>query len=74
MTVHKCQGQTMDEVIIDFDGDENNRKAFITAGSFYVAITRVTNGIKAMADETLSVTYIKTDSLISWATINTMRD
>ncbi|MCS5579593.1 MAG: hypothetical protein NZ837_03545, partial [Gammaproteobacteria bacterium] len=70
MTVHKCQGQTMDEVIIDFDGDENS-KAFITAGSFYVAITRVTNGSKLWL-RNFSVTYIKTDPLIS-ATINTMR-
>ena len=61
----------MDEVIIDFDRDENS-KAFITAGSFYVAITRVTNGSKLWL-RNFSVTYIQTDPLISY-TINTMRD
>ena len=71
MTVHKCQGQTMDEVIIDFDRDENSR-AFITAGSFYVAITRVTNGSKLWL-RNFSVAYIQTDPQIL-ANINTMRD
>ncbi|HIF60881.1 MAG TPA: hypothetical protein EYQ26_15580 [Rhodospirillales bacterium] len=71
MTVHKCQGQTMDEVIIDFDRDENS-KAFITYGSFYVAITRVTNGSKLWL-RNFDIAFIKTDPLISY-NINTMRD
>jgi hypothetical protein len=61
----------MDEVIIDFDRDENSR-AFITAGSFYVAITRVTNGSKLWL-RNFSVAYIQTDPQIL-ANINTMRD
>ena len=39
LTAHKCQGQTMEEVIIDFI--ESKR---IDAGSFYTAMSRVRNG------------------------------
>jgi len=43
MTAHKCQGSTLEEVIVDFRPNKNN-KQFIDFGSFYTAITRVTNG------------------------------
>ena len=40
LTSHKCQGQTLDEVIIDF------RDTRVFPGSFYVALTRVKIGNK----------------------------
>ena len=40
MTAHKSQGQTLDEVLIDFSGE-----ARINNGSFYTAISRVKLGI-----------------------------
>ena len=40
ITTHKSQGDSLKEVIIDFEPGENERKSFITDGSFYVAITR----------------------------------
>ena len=42
MTAHKCQGETLEEVIIDFGPDlERKIKNYICPGSFYVALTRV---------------------------------
>jgi hypothetical protein len=61
----------MDEVIIDFDPDENNR-SFITEGSFYVAITRVTKASKLWL-RSFDLKFIKTNPSILW-NINTMRD
>ena len=47
LTSHKCQGETLDEVIIDFGADAVNKvKNFICPGSFYVALTRVKMGSK----------------------------
>ena len=40
LTAHKCQGGTLERVIVDFRVTANN-KVFIDRGSFYVAITRV---------------------------------
>ena len=40
VTAHKCQGQTLDEVIIDF----SSGKSRINAGSFYTAMSRVRFG------------------------------
>jgi len=40
ITAHKSQGQTLDDVIIDFS-DKNKRKTPTSAGIFYVAATRV---------------------------------
>jgi hypothetical protein len=45
MTAHKCQGRTLDEVIVDFRPNEKGY-AFIDKGSFYVAITRVREAAK----------------------------
>ena len=40
LTAHKCQGYTLDEVIIDFGSDVNLKmKNYICPGSFYVALT-----------------------------------
>ena len=45
LTAHKCQGETLQQVIIDFGQDlDNNIKNYICYGSFYVALTRVREG------------------------------
>ena len=45
MTAHKCQGETLDQVIIDFGPNlELKIKNYICPGSFYVALTRVRDG------------------------------
>ena len=45
VTAHKCQGETLEEVIIDFGADQENKiKNYICPGSFYVALTRVREG------------------------------
>ena len=47
MTAHKCQGETLDQVIIDFGPNlELKIKNYICPGSFYVALTRVREGNK----------------------------
>ena len=47
LTAHKCQGETLEQVIIDFGPDkERNLKNYICPGSFYVALTRVREGAK----------------------------
>ena len=47
LTAHKCQGGTLEEVIIDFGQDkEHGIKNFILPGSFYVSLTRVRLGEK----------------------------
>ena len=47
LTAHKCQGETLEEVIIDFGPDLANKiKNYICPGSFYVALTRVKMGYK----------------------------
>ena len=37
ITAHKSQGDSLEEVTIDFSRDETGKKPYITAGSFYVA-------------------------------------
>ena len=45
ITAHKCQGETLEEVIIDFGPDLAHKiKNYICPGSFYVA--RVKMGVK----------------------------
>lgn len=47
ITAHKCQGQTLEEVVIDFGVDkEHGIRNYIIPGSFYVALTRVRLGSK----------------------------
>ena len=49
ITAHKCQGETLEEVIIDFGPEVVNKikvRNYICTGSFYVALTRVRMGIK----------------------------
>lgn len=40
LTSYKCQGDSLDEVVVDFAKQQNERRN-IHCGSFYVAITRV---------------------------------
>ena len=64
ITAHKCQGETLEEVIIDFGPDlENNIKSYICAGSFYVALTRVKLGSKVFL-RSFDKKYIKVDESI----------
>ena len=61
VTAHKCQGETSDEVIIDFGDDkEFGIKTFICPGSFYVALTRVKMGCKVFL-RSFDRRYIKTN-------------
>ena len=47
ITAHKCQGETLEEVLIDFGADIKNKiRNYICPGSFYVALTRVREGSK----------------------------
>ena len=41
VTSHRSQGDTLEEVIVDFKPDPGD-KAYITEGAFYVALTRAT--------------------------------
>ena len=69
-TCHKCQGDTLEEVIVDFRSC-GDKKAFIDRGSFYVAITRVKEASKLYL-RSFERTYIKCDKRIEYE-INTMR-
>ena len=56
ITSYKCQGDTLDEVIIDFSHEAGER-ANIQWGSFYVALTRVKEG-KNVYLKTFEESYI----------------
>ena len=70
MTAHKCQGDTLDEVIVDFRPNDKN-KSFITNGSFYVAITRVQKATKLWL-RSFDKKMIKTDPKIE-PVLNSMK-
>ena len=64
ITAHKCQGETLEEVIIDFGGDKEHRlKNYICSGSFYVAITRVREGNKVFL-KSFDKSYIQVNKVI----------
>ena len=64
LTSHKCQGETLDEVIIDFGKDlKKNINNFICNGSFYVALTRVREGNKVFL-KSFEKSYIKVNKEI----------
>ena len=45
VTAHKSQGDTLEEILIDFTGDQKTKtKPYICKGSFYTAITRAKKG------------------------------
>ena len=64
ITAHKCQGETLNEVIIDFGPDLAKKiKSFICPGSFYVALTRVRMGCKVFL-RCFERSYIKVNKSI----------
>ena len=64
VTAHKCQGETLNQVIIDFGADqEHNMKPFICPGSFYVALTRVREG-ESVYLRSFDTSYIKVNKKI----------
>ena len=64
LTAHKCQGETLDEVIIDFGPDKLNKISnFVLPGSFYVALTRVKLGCKVFL-KSFEESYIKVNKSI----------
>ena len=64
VTAHKSQGDTLDEIIIDFESDEEyNIKNYIICGSFYVALTRVREG-KSVFLRGFDPSYIQVNPLI----------
>ena len=72
LTAHKCQGETLEEVIIDFGPDkERGIKNFICPGSFYVALTRVREGKKVFL-RSFDKSYIEVNEKIE-EKINAMR-
>ena len=70
MTAHKCQGDTLDYVIVDFRPTSAN-KVFIDQGSFYVAITRVRSASKLFM-KSFDTSYIKVHPKVEYE-IETMR-
>ena len=64
MTAHKCQGDTLEEVVIDFGPDLALKiENYICAGSFYVALTRVKQGQKVFL-KSFDKSYIKANKAI----------
>ena len=61
--IFQCQGETLEEVLIDF-GAEKKIRNYIIPGSFYVAITRVKNGCKVFL-RSFERSYIVTDKRIA---------
>ena len=70
MTAHKCQGDTLEYVIVDFQPTSAN-KVFIDQGSFYVAITRVKSASKLFL-KSFDTSYIKVHPKVEYE-IETMR-
>ena len=61
MTAHKCQGDTLETVIIDYGPNPDlGIKIYIVPGSFYVALTRVREGKKVFL-RSFDRSYIKVD-------------
>ena len=72
ITAHKCQGETLEEVIIDFGPDLVHKiKNYICPGSFYVALTRVKMGSKVFL-RSFDQSYIQVNKSIEEKT-NAMR-
>ena len=64
VTAHKCQGETLEEVIIDFGPDLKHKiKNYICPGSFYVALTRVREGTKVFL-QSFDKSYIQVNKKI----------
>ena len=69
-TDYKSQGSTLKEVIVDFRCKDKKRN-FIGKGSFYVAVTRVTNGNNVYL-RSFERSFIRVDPRVEYE-INTMR-
>ena len=67
ITAHRSQGETLEEVIIDFQGGKE-KKPFIVEGSFYVAITRAKTAEKVYL-ASFDKSYIMSSNLV----VNKMR-
>ena len=63
MTVHKSQGQELQEVIVDFAPREGKKPPRISPGLFYVAITRVRRGDQVFLTD-YNPLYIQTNAQI----------
>ena len=64
ITAHKCQGETLEEVIIDFGPDLIHKiRNYICPGSFYVALTRVRLGSKVFL-KSFDKSYIQVNKSI----------
>ena len=72
LTAHKCQGETVEEVIIDFGVDIDRKiRNYICPGSFYVALTRVREGCKVFL-KSFDRSYIQVNKAIE-EKVNAMR-
>ena len=58
------QGQSLSEVIIDFESDDRKKKPYIIPGTFYVAITRASKAENVYL-KSFKKSYIKADSSIA---------
>ena len=64
LTAHKCQGDTLEIVIIDFGANKELKiNNYICSGSFYVALTRVRLGNKVFL-KSFDPSYIKVNKSI----------
>ena len=70
LTAHKCQGGTLERVIVDFRVTANN-KVFINRGSFYAAIRRVKSA-NSLFLRSFDKSFIKVHSKVEYE-IETMR-
>ena len=64
ITVHKSQGDSLEEVTIDFTRDKKGKKPYIIAGSFCVAITRATKSENVYLKD-FDKSYVEVDLMIS---------
>ena len=64
VTAHKSQGDSLEEVTIDFTPDKSGKKPYIIAGSFYVAITRATKSENVYLKD-FDKSYIKVKPIIA---------
>ena len=62
LTSYKCQGDTLQEVIVDFSDEAKEMKS-VTTGSFYVAISRVKEG-RHVYLKNFEEKYITTDKKV----------
>ena len=64
VTAHKSQGCSLVEVIIDFDAEEEKKRPYIIAGTFYVAITRASKAENVFL-KSFKKNFIKADPCVA---------